>query len=272
MATTSSTIRTDALLMWRKETTLRQQAISNAERVDGESMEAFELRKAALPQPRSFNQYCLDPNNDGAVTSPDSTAFAFLDEDDPRNADALYLKPEFFVRSPGVDQDAVEFYRMAMEDLSGKGWKTIPSRAYERIYPQAVTRTSTADFIPDAFNLFTKNDGTRIYAHEVGDGAFSIKRVGFNLINGPVGLGLLLGVALIGTTIVGKTSKTFLKLMPTTIDTVGKSVKEGIEGVGEITAGIFEAKNEIEDEIQEAEFTVIEDDDDQLLLPSGQVE
>jgi hypothetical protein len=52
-------------------------------------------------------------------------------------------------------------------------------------------------------------------------------------------------------------------------DLVGREEAEEVEAKArEYTAKL----KQIEDEFQEAEFTVIEDDDEQLLLPSGQVE
>jgi hypothetical protein len=196
-----SSYRIDAIMQWQKEGERRKQAKEEATQLPAESDEAFLARVEAMPEPRTWLQYATDPAGDGAPRGSDPDVPGHLDavwdaeahkwRPAPLNADSLLLDPLWATRIKGVDEDTVYYYRQMLEETY-PGWKKGPKRWIEGMYPDVVSRTAASDFVPDPFNLFTHDDGTRVQAHDVGDSWYDPKRIAFNLAGSPsIAVGLL---------------------------------------------------------------------------------
>lgn len=176
MAQTMSPYKIDQYLAWQNETEARQDALSNAELISGETDSAFLMRVDAMPQPRSWLEFAVDPNEDGAPKDPSANAPGMLDPTDPLNADSLLLNPGWAKMIPGQDFDSLYFYKQAQ-----KGRTDWLNSISEEIFPSTVSRTSAADYMPGLWNIFSQKDGSRYEAHEVDN--FWV-RTGFNALAG----------------------------------------------------------------------------------------
>ena len=176
MAQTMSPYKIDQYLAWQNETEARQDALSNAELISGETDSAFLMRVDAMPQPRSWLEFAIDPNEDGAPKDPSANAPGMLDPTDPLNADSLLLNPKWAKMIPGQDFDSLYFYKQAQ-----KGRTDWLNSISEEIFPSTVSRTSAADYMPGLWNIFSQKDGSRYEAHEVDN--FWV-RTGFNALAG----------------------------------------------------------------------------------------
>ena len=143
MAQTMSPYKIDQYLAWQNETEARQDALSNAELISGETDSAFLMRLDAMPQPRSWLEFAVDPNEDGAPKDPSANAPGMLDPTDPLNADSLLLNPGWAKMIPGQDFDSLYFYKQAQ-----KGRTDWINSISEEIFPSTVSRTSAADYMP----------------------------------------------------------------------------------------------------------------------------
>ncbi len=176
MAQTMSPFKIEAYLTWQNESDARKEALKNAEQLPGETDSAFQMRLDAMPQPRTWLQFAIDPYEDGAPKDPSANAPGMLDPTDPLNADSLLLNPEWARMIPGQDFESLYFYKQ-----SQRGRASSLERISEELFPSTVSRTSAADYLASPWNIFSQKDGSRYEAHEVDN--FWV-RTGFNALAG----------------------------------------------------------------------------------------
>lgn len=203
---------------WRREREFRQDAI-DISRKDG----ATEEEILAMPKPRGWWEYAVDPRADGAPTSPNSNELGQLDRSSPLNTDALILQPWWDEASVGHDtQSIMEYQQMLKSEIDN-----IPSAlSYyldEAWTPDIYVRTSMADYVPSLFNIFTNSDGDRLDPAKTEN---LFKRTGQTFIQGSVGLGAM-----------GLAGFLALKMMPSVVDSTMEIFEKVVKGTVETTVG-----------------------------------
>ncbi len=216
MAQTMSPYKIDAIIRWQEETEQRTQAIKNAEIINGESEEAYIERIEAMPQPRTWLEFAVDPLEDGAPKDPSADAPGMLDPNDPLNSDSLLLSPEWSDVITGEDFDTVYFYKQ-----SQKGRQGLLTKVSEGIYPSIVHKTAAADYVPSLWNIFQNKDGSRYEGHEVDN--FWMRSL-FHGTGAVWNLLMFTGIAAIG-------SYGARKLFENTVIGVIEAADEGIEEI-----------------------------------------
>ena len=86
------------MIEWLEERNRRKKARDSATKKDDESPEAFEARVNAMPRPRSWSDYMLDPLDDGVLllnnpTEDQNERFFGIDPNAEINQDALVTQP-----------------------------------------------------------------------------------------------------------------------------------------------------------------------------------
>jgi len=208
------------MIEWLEERHARKRARSDAVIREGESAEAFEARVAAMPKPRSWSDYTLDPLDDGVVlldnpTEDENTRFYGIDPNADINRDALVVQPWWEGRmESGRNEEAISLYKGYIRDAD----ISLTSKAAEIASPSVFVATGAGDTIPSAFNLFQTEKGGRVQAHKADKW---YKRVGINMVQGPAGW-LMIAV---GTVVL---AKTLSKVIPAAAETVTEVIDEGI--------------------------------------------
>lgn len=197
------------------------------------SIETKERKKAikenpddlALPSPRGFYAFSLDPRGDGAPTSTRSDAPGKLDVNSDLNSDALVLQDWWQSHEPGRNERMIQQYLlMKREDLAAaEGFVdstlALVDYSLETISPDAYVKTAMSDYVPNPFNVFMNKDGNRTDPSD---------QENFWLRTGQV-----LGMGAVGYGLMGVTGYFFIKKSPF-------FVERGMEVIETVVVGSFE--------------------------------
>lgn len=202
-----------ALREWSAETKERKKAIKD------------DPNNLALPSPRGFYAYSLDPRGDGAPTNPRSDAPGKLDVNSDLNSDALVLQNWWQSHEPGRNERMIQQYLlMKREDLAAaEGFVdstlALVDYSLETISPDAYVKTAMSDYVPNPFNVFMNKDGNRTDPSDEDN---------FWLRTGQV-----VGMGAVGYGLMGLTGYFLIKKSPF-------FVERGMEVVETIVVGSFE--------------------------------
>ena len=152
MAQTMSPFKIEAYLTWQNESDARKEALKNAEQLPGETDSAFQMRLDAMPQPRTWLEFAIDPLEDGAPKDPSANAPGMLDPTDPLNADSLLLNPEWARMIPGQDFESLYFYKQSQKGRAGS-----LERISEEIFPSRQSTTTDVSSAPDQASTAAAN-------------------------------------------------------------------------------------------------------------------
>lgn len=208
------------MIEWLEERHRRQKAKKNATKKDDESPEAFEARVNAMPRPRSWSDYMLDPLDDGVVllnnpTEDQNERFFGIDPNAEINKDALVTQPWWSSRmKSGRDEEAIALYKGYIRDAD----IGVVSKAAELARPSIFIATGAGDTVPSSLNIFQTEDGGRVQAHTYDKWW---KRAGVNIVQGPTGFVLAGAMIVLG-------AKVFAKAFPSLIKAGTESIDEGI--------------------------------------------
>ena len=189
------------MIEWLEERHRRQKAKKNATKKDDESPEAFEARVNAMPRPRSWSDYMLDPLDDGVVLLNNPT------EDQTQPWWSSRMKS-------GRDEEAIALYKGYIRDAD----IGVVSKAAELARPSIFIATGAGDTVPSSLNIFQTEDGGRVQAHTYDKWW---KRAGVNIVQGPTGFILAGAMVVLG-------AKVFAKAFPSLIKAGTESIDEGI--------------------------------------------
>jgi len=186
-----------AMLDWRDEKKRRQDALDDLSPLPDETSQEFVNRRNAMPHPRGWTEYALDPRNDGAPVEDGSNAPMGLARNDQLNTDSLVLKDWWQdAGTPGQEAEDILLYKGEIKARTGGPTNVEYYTDYlldEAITPDTYIRTGMADYVPNMFNLFVDENGYRIDpAYIKGTGFWpTTKRAGLNLVQGGVGFAML---------------------------------------------------------------------------------
>ena len=208
------------MIEWLEERHRRKQAQKKAVKRKDESTESFETRVSAMPRPRSWSDYMLDPLDDGVVllnnpTENQNEKYFGIDPNSNINNDSLVTQPWWESRiKSGRDEEAIALYKGYIRDAD----IGVVSKAAELARPSIFIATGAGDTIPSSLNIFQTEEGGRVQAHTY-DAWW--KRAGVNIVQGPTGFILAGAVVVLG-------AKVFAKAFPSLVKAATESVDEGI--------------------------------------------
>lgn len=209
------------MIEWLEERHRRQKAKKNASKKDDESPEAFEARVNAMPRPRSWSDYMLDPLDDGVVllnnpTEDQNERFFGIDPNAEMNKDALVTQPWWSSRiKSGRDEEAIALYKGYIRDAD----IGIVSKAAELARPSIFIATGAGDTVPSSLNIFQTEDGGRVQAHTYDK---MWKRAVVNVVQGPTGFVLAGAMVVLGAKVF---AKAFPSVFKGSVDAIDESVE-----------------------------------------------
>lgn len=175
--------------------------------------EEVKTRRSEDLTPRSFENYTLDPDNDGS------------------GSDSLRSEKWWGQKAkPGWDP---EFAAMTSELARIRNGEK--SYWWTRITQPQFIRTASEDYFPDWMNVFTKEDGSRVHSYEIikGNDPMSVVK------RGVAGAGISLGNVVAGGIVAYATIFLFTKIASSKADDIVAVPFKVVEGVVDGAASLL---------------------------------